>query len=98
MDDTLKADVRRRLRKIEGQIAGVGRMIEEDRYCIDVLVQLASVQSALGRVGGKVFEAHIQTCVREAIESGDPERAQRKVDEAVAILQRYSGLLCRALS
>lgn len=97
MDADLKADLGRRLRRIEGQIAGVRRMIDEDRYCIDVLLQLSSLQAALGRVGSKAFEAHMQTCVRDVLDSGDPEQAREKVDEAVETLQRYSGLLCKAL-
>jgi len=97
MDDALKADLGRRLRRIEGQVAGVHRMVEEERYCVEVLLQLASVQSALGRVGTMTFEAHMQTCVRDALLAGDPDRAQQKVDEAIEVLQRYSGLLCQAM-
>ena len=76
---------------------GVRRMVDEDRYCMEILLQLASIQSALGRVGTMVFETHLQTCVRDALQDGDPEQAQQKVDEAIEVLQRYSGLLCKAM-
>lgn len=98
LDDDGKRDVVRRLRRIEGQIAGVVRMVEDDRYCVDVLLQLTSVQSAVARAANRIFQAHMETCVRHALETGDPEQAQAKVDEAIDTLQRYSTVLCRGMS
>ncbi len=82
-DKTLK-----RLARIEGQVRGVVRMIESDRYCIDVLQQLGAIQSALARVEDAVLKDHAATCVERAIASGDPEDQRQKFDELVDLISR----------
>lgn len=77
-----------RLRKIEGQVRGVQRMVEEDRYCVDILVQLAAIRSAVGAVGHSLLESHVRGCVAGAVQSGDGERAITELLEVVAQFSR----------
>jgi DNA-binding FrmR family transcriptional regulator len=81
-----KDDLLRRLRKIEGQVRGIQRMIEEGRYCIDVLTQLAAARQGLNRVGMLILDRHIKGCVVNAIRSGEEERA---VEELNQVLLRF---------
>ncbi|HHW40806.1 MAG TPA: metal-sensitive transcriptional regulator [Syntrophomonadaceae bacterium] len=81
-----KDDLLQRLRKIEGQIRGIQRMIEEGRYCIDVLTQLAAARQGLNRVGMLILDRHIKGCVVNAIRSGEEERA---VEELNQVLLRF---------
>jgi len=82
-----KDEVRQRLRRVEGQVRGLQRMVEEDAYCIDVLTQIAAVTRALQAVGLELLGDHLGHCVREAIASGGPE-ADAKVAEASAAIAR----------
>lgn len=75
----------RRLKRIEGQVRGVARMLEEERYCIDVLHQVQAVKAALSRVEDAILSEHAQSCVEEAIASGDVKDQRRKFDELVAL-------------
>jgi CsoR family transcriptional regulator, copper-sensing transcriptional repressor len=77
----------RRLRRIEGQVRGIHAMVEEDRYCIDVLTQISAVTRALQQVALGLLDEHLNHCVRQALESGGPE-AQTKVAEASAAVAR----------
>lgn len=77
-----------RLRKIEGQVRGVQRMLEEDRYCVDVLVQLAAIRSAVSAVGASLLESHVRGCVASALRSGDGERAVTELLEVIAQFSR----------
>ena len=77
-DSTVK-----RLKRIEGQVRGISRMIEEDRYCIDVLQQIQAIKSAIARVEDAVLKDHTSTCVESAIASGDSEEQRQKFDELV---------------
>ena len=77
-----------RLRRIEGQVRGIERMVEEDRYCIDVLTQIAAVSTALEAVGVKVLEDHVRHCVAGALASGDEVAADAKVEELLAAVRR----------
>ena len=79
-----------RLRRIEGQVRGIERMVEEDRYCIDVLTQVAAVTTALESVGLKVLEDHVRHCVAGALASGDEAEASAKVEELLAAVQRFT--------
>ena len=88
MRDDAKKDCLDRLRRIEGQVRGVQRMLEEDRYCIDVLTQLAAVRAALRRVEDEVLRDHVAHCVEHAIASGDAEDQRRKVSELLEVLGR----------
>jgi CsoR family transcriptional regulator, copper-sensing transcriptional repressor len=82
-----------RLRRIAGQVEGIARMVEEDRYCMDVLTQVAAAQAALAKVGEEVLKKHLETCVVQAVESGDPKERERVVAELVDLLSRSSSLL-----
>jgi DNA-binding FrmR family transcriptional regulator len=86
-----KQDCGDRLRRIEGQVRGIARMIEEDRYCIDVLTQLRAVRAALRRVEDEVLNDHVEHCVEGAIASGDADEQRRKVQELLAVLARRDG-------
>ena len=75
----------KRLRRIEGQVRGLQKMVDEERYCADVLVQIASVQEALRSVGKMLLHNHLDHCVTDAMRSGEPERAKRVVEEIVEL-------------
>ncbi|WP_072395614.1 metal-sensitive transcriptional regulator [Hyphomicrobium sp. CS1GBMeth3] len=78
----------KRLSRIEGQVRGLARMIEEDRYCIDIVTQIAAVQAALRRVEEDVLRAHISHCVAHAVASGDEADQKQKIDELMQVLAR----------
>jgi CsoR family transcriptional regulator, copper-sensing transcriptional repressor len=78
-----KAQVLRRLKRIEGQIRGVEKMVEEDRYCIDVLTQVSAVKAALDAVALLLLQDHTEHCVVEAIQAGDGAPKVRELNEAV---------------
>jgi DNA-binding FrmR family transcriptional regulator len=80
--------VHNRLRRIEGQVRGLQRMVEEDQYCIDVLTQLNSVVAALRAVGMGLLDDHVRHCVTESIEQGD---GREKVEELMAAVARFAG-------
>ncbi len=77
--------VAKRLKRIEGQVRGLQRMVDEERYCADVLVQIASVQEALRGVGRLLLQNHLEHCTTDAIRSGDPAEAERVVRELVEL-------------
>jgi DNA-binding FrmR family transcriptional regulator len=78
-----------RLRRIEGQIRGVQRMIEEERYCIDILNQLQAVEAALKRVEANILRKHLQGCVSAAVRTGSEREQDAKLDEIVKLLFRF---------
>jgi DNA-binding FrmR family transcriptional regulator len=80
----------KRLARIEGQVRGIARMIDEDRYCIDILTQLGAVDTALEAVAIKVLEEHVQHCVAGALASGDPKEANEKSRELLEAVQRFA--------
>src|SRR5207245_10903570 len=79
-----------RLRRSAGQGAGVARMIEDDRYCVDVLVQVAAAQAARGKTGALVLRSHVDTCVNEAMTNGTTSQRKKKIDELMDVFSRYS--------
>jgi DNA-binding FrmR family transcriptional regulator len=79
-----------RLRRIEGQVRGLERMVEDDRYCIDVLTQIAATTTALEAVGLRILEDHTRHCVAGALASGDETEAQAKVEELIAAVERFA--------
>ncbi len=83
-----KDDYLKRLRRIEGQVRGLQRMIEEDTYCIDVLTQISAVTKAVQSVGIGLLEQHVNHCVMEAAAAGDPEATREKVAEATRAIER----------
>jgi DNA-binding FrmR family transcriptional regulator len=76
-----------RLKRIEGQVRGLQRMVDEEAYCVDVLTQIASVVSALERAGTILLKDHVEHCVRESIEKG--EGADEKIEELTAAVERF---------
>ncbi len=80
----------KRLARIEGQVRGVSRMIEDDRYCIDILTQLGAVDTALEAVALKVLEEHVAHCVAAALASGDESDANQKAAELLEAVQRFA--------
>jgi CsoR family transcriptional regulator, copper-sensing transcriptional repressor len=78
-----------RLKRIEGQVRGVVRMIEGDRYCIDVLTQISAIKSALAAVEGEILKDHSERCVASAIRSGDQADQQAKMNELIELLNKH---------
>src|SRR3954471_10657262 len=85
-----KEKLQKRLARIEGQVRGISKMVEEDRYCIDILTQIGAVETALEAVGMKVLEEHVNHCVAGALASGDPDAAREKSAELLAAVQRFA--------
>jgi DNA-binding FrmR family transcriptional regulator len=80
----------KRLHRIEGQVRGLERMIEDERYCIDVLTQISAVTTALDSVAFRILDGHVEHCVTDALSSGDPSVAEEKSRELLAAVHRYS--------
>ena len=83
-----KGELLTRLRRIEGQVRGLGRMVEEDKYCIDILTQISAVQSALKGVALGLLDDHVRMCVRDSIRK---DGGDEKVEELVAAVARLAG-------
>ncbi len=79
-----------RLSRIEGQVRGIGRMLEEERYCIEVLDQIQAVKAALKKVEEEILKSHAAHCVAHAIDSGDAKDARKKFSELVDLFGRYA--------
>lgn len=90
MQDDSKAAVLRRLGRVEGQVRGIARMVEDDRYCIDVITQLSAVRAALRRVEEEILRDHVGHCVEHAIASGDAAEQRAKAAELMDVLARAS--------
>ena len=80
----------KRLHRIEGQVRGVERMVEQDRYCIDILTQIAAVNTALESLAFKILDEHVRHCVAGALASGDEADAQTKTEELLEAVQRFA--------
>jgi CsoR family transcriptional regulator, copper-sensing transcriptional repressor len=80
----------KRLARAEGQVRGIARMVEEDRYCIEILTQLAAVDTALESVALEILEDHVKHCVAGALASGDETDAENKIDELVGAVRRFA--------
>jgi DNA-binding FrmR family transcriptional regulator len=80
----------KRLHRIEGQVRGIEKMVEGDRYCIDVLTQIAAVNTALESLAFKILDEHVRHCVAGALTSGDEDEAQVKTEELLEAVQRFA--------
>jgi CsoR family transcriptional regulator, copper-sensing transcriptional repressor len=80
----------KRLHRIEGQVRGLERMVEEDRYCIDVLTQISAVSTALESLALRILDDHVEHCVADALASGDHAAAQEKSRELLEAVQRFA--------
>jgi DNA-binding FrmR family transcriptional regulator len=91
MHNLARASCIKRLSRIEGQVRGLSRMLQEDRYCIDIITQISAVRAALGRVEQEVLRDHIGHCVKEAMQSDDLRKQDRTIDELIDVLARSKG-------
>ena len=91
MHDSNKSACIQRLNRIEGQVRGLTRMVEEGRYCIDIITQLSAARAALRRVEQEVLRDHIGHCVREAMQSEDARTQDRTIEELIDVLARSRG-------
>ncbi len=80
----------KRLRRIEGQVRGIEKMVEDDRYCMDLLTQIGAVSKALESVALEVLDEHVRHCVKDALASGDKKAAAEKSEELLAAVQRFA--------
>lgn len=80
-----------RLKRIHGQVAGVIRLVEERRYCVDILTQLRAVRAALARVEEQILREHVEHCVGDAVRSGKRAATKEKLDELFDVLSRFGG-------
>ena len=85
-----KTDLVKRLHRIEGQVRGIERMVVDERYCIDVLTQIAAVSTALESVALEILDDHVNHCVADALASGDEADARVKTDELLAAVRRFA--------
>jgi len=92
IDATTKKKLEARLKRIEGQVAGVRRMIDRDKYCVDVLLQVSAVEAALRGVSKIVLGKHIETCVTQAFQKGSKKARQTKIDEILKVFGRYGNV------
>jgi DNA-binding FrmR family transcriptional regulator len=85
-----KAGLVKRLHRIEGQVRGIERMVEDERYCIDVLTQISAVSTALESLAVKILDEHVRHCVAGALASGDETDAREKTEELLRAVQRFA--------
>ncbi|HEX2942214.1 MAG TPA: metal-sensitive transcriptional regulator [Rhodopila sp.] len=90
MNVTTKGAVAARLKRIEGQVGGLQRMVEEERYCVDILTQINAVRAALHKVEEQVLRDHVSHCIADAFASGDVLDQQHKIEELVATIGRMT--------
>lgn len=84
-----------RLRRVEGQVSAICRMVDEEKYCVDILLQISAVQGALGKAGQLLLGTHVETCVATAFESGSKKEREKSVDELMEVFSRYGGIAGR---
>ena len=84
----IKASCAKRLQRIEGQVRGLARMVDEDRYCIDIVTQIAAARAALRRLEEEVLRDHVAHCVEHAITSGSKAEQRRRIEELMAVVSR----------
>ncbi len=90
MRKDIKASALKRLNRIEGQIRGIGKMVEEDRYCIDVVTQISAARAALRRAEEEVLRDHVATCVEHAVASDDKTEQRKKISELMDVVSRVN--------
>ena len=85
-----KEALTKRLHRIEGQVRGIERMVDDDRYCIDILTQISAVSTALDSLAFQILDSHVNHCVADALTSGDRTDAQAKTQELLEAVQRFA--------
>lgn len=88
MQEKTKKDTQMRLSRLAGQVAGIQKMVEEDRYCVDVLMQISAARAALGKVSQLLLESHINTCVTGAFEGKNAVDRKAKIEELVRVFDK----------
>ena len=88
MRKDIKASCQKRLSRIEGQVRGLSKMVEDDRYCIDIVTQISAVRAALRRVEEEILRDHVAHCVEHAITTGDKADQRQKIAELMAVIGR----------
>lgn len=83
-----KDDLQKRLRRVEGQVRGIQKMIDEDRYCVDILVQIAAIKSAMNQVGLTILDSHTRGCVADAL--ANQEDGHTKIDELMGVIRQFT--------
>ena len=83
-------DILKRLRRIEGQVKGIQKMIEEDKYCGDILMQVAAVRAAINKVGGLILEKHSMTCIENAVSSEDKNKALNELAKTMQSFMKFT--------
>jgi CsoR family transcriptional regulator, copper-sensing transcriptional repressor len=87
-DKSAAAKMLSNLNRVEGQIRGIGKMVQEDRYCIDIVTQIAAARAALTRIESDLLRQHLRHCVREAMTSDDEGATERAIEELVGVFRR----------
>lgn len=90
IDADAKAANLRRLRRLEGQVRGLQKMVDQDRYCPDIMIQISAVQEALRTVGRELMRNHLRHCVTKAVTEGPPDQANAMYDELVELIYKHS--------
>lgn len=88
MRKDIKTSCAKRLQRIEGQVRGIARMVDEDRYCIDIVTQVSAVRAALRRLEEEILQDHVAHCVEHAIVSGNKADQRKKIEELMAVVRR----------
>ena len=91
INEETKAKILGRMRRIEGQVQGLQRMVDNEAYCVDILMQVAAVQGALEQVEKLLLGRHIESCVADAMRSGSRGERQQKIDELLDVFARFRG-------
>jgi DNA-binding FrmR family transcriptional regulator len=81
-----KEDIIKRLNRIEGQVKGIHRMVEEDKFCVDILIQIAAIRAAINKVGGLILENHSKCCIKNALRD---ENSEERLDELIEIILKF---------
>jgi len=95
MDAETKHRALARLRRIAGQIQGVQRMVDEDKYCVDIMLQISAIQGALEQVSKILMARHIESCVMDSMKAGSEKERARKIEELMGVFSRYGGFAGR---
>lgn len=95
LDSETKRRALNRLRRIQGQVQGIQRMIGEDKYCVDIMLQLSAVQGALEQVSKILMHRHIESCVMDSMKASTERERARKIEELIGMFSRYRGFTAR---
>ena len=85
-----RAALNRRLKRIEGQVKGIQKMIDDERYCVDILIQISAVRSAIDKVGAIILENHIKGCVSNSLKNGDKEDNEAIIKELMDTIKKFT--------